>query len=413
VYAKAYIVSTSLAKDALNVEDVCNDSDHHGPWKRRSGTSDACDDQQLMSMTSGGSHGLEVGIHDVWRRYGNVTAVGGVSLTVGAGEFVSLLGPSGSGKTTLLMMLAGFEEPDEGRLTVGDRDITRLAPNKRDIAMVFQRYALFPHMTVADNIAFPLRMRRVGRAERDDKVRRALAMVKLDAHADRKPAELSGGQQQRVALARAIVFEPPVILMDEPLGALDKKLRQHMQIELRQLQQRLGATVIYVTHDQEEALTMSDRVAVINGGSLAQLGRPRDLYDRPADAFVADFIGEMNLLPATVDSISGDTCTVRCAAGVALASGTGTAPGTRVRLAIRPEHVELAQAPAGDATGLRGEVAQCVFNGASTAMQIELHGGSMLRVDVGARSELALMQPGTPVIARWPAASASVFPESG
>ena len=366
-----------------------------------------------MNLRAGGSHGLEVGIHDVWRRYGSVTAVGGVSLTVGAGEFVSLLGPSGSGKTTLLMMLAGFEEPDEGRLTVGERDITRLAPNKRDIAMVFQRYALFPHMSVADNIAFPLRMRRVGRAERDEKVRRALEMVKLDAHAERKPAELSGGQQQRVALARAIVFEPPVILMDEPLGALDKKLRQHMQFELRQLQQRLGATVIYVTHDQEEALTMSDRVAVMNGGRLAQLGRPRDLYDRPADAFVADFIGEMNLLSATVESVTGETCTLRCAAGTALAQGEGAAPGSRVRLAVRPEHVELARAASNDATGLRGEVTQSVFNGANTAVQIELQGGDTLRVDVGARSELALLQPGTPVIARWPAGSAIVFPEPG
>ena len=366
-----------------------------------------------MSARAGTSHGLEVGIHDVWRRYGNVTAVGGVSLTVGAGEFVSLLGPSGSGKTTLLMMLAGFEEPDQGRLTVGDRDITRVAPNKRDIAMVFQRYALFPHMTVADNIAFPLRMRRVGRAERDEKVRRALEMVKLDAHAERKPAELSGGQQQRVALARAIVFEPPVILMDEPLGALDKKLRQHMQIELRQLQQRLGATVIYVTHDQEEALTMSDRVAVMNGGSLAQLGRPRELYDRPADAFVADFIGEMNLLPGQVDSGAGETCSVRCASGLALATGTGLVPGARVRLAVRPEHVELARDAAGDAPGLRGEVTQSVFNGANTAVQVELRGGDTLRVDVGARSELALLQPGTPVIARWPAGSAIVFPEPG
>jgi mannopine transport system ATP-binding protein len=366
-----------------------------------------------MSARAGTSHGVEVGIHDVWRRYGNVTAVGGVSLTVGAGEFVSLLGPSGSGKTTLLMMLAGFEEPDQGRLTVGDRDITRVAPNKRDIAMVFQRYALFPHMTVADNIAFPLRMRRVGRAERDEKVRRALEMVKLDAHAERKPAELSGGQQQRVALARAIVFEPPVILMDEPLGALDKKLRQHMQIELRQLQQRLGATVIYVTHDQEEALTMSDRVAVMNGGSLAQLGRPRELYDRPADAFVADFIGEMNLLPGQVDSGAGETCSVRCASGLALATGTGLVPGARVRLAVRPEHVELARDAAGDAPGLRGEVTQSVFNGANTAVQVELRGGDTLRVDVGARSELALLQPGTPVIARWPAGSAIVFPEPG
>lgn len=361
--------------------------------------------------------GLEVGIHDVWRRYGAVTAVGGVSLTAGAGEFVSLLGPSGSGKTTLLMMLAGFEEPDQGRLTVGERDITRLAPNKRDIAMVFQRYALFPHMTVAENIAFPLRMRRVGRAEREERVNRAIAMVRLDALAGRKPAELSGGQQQRVALARAIVFEPPVILMDEPLGALDKKLRQHMQSELRQLQQRLGATVIYVTHDQEEALTMSDRVAVMNGGRLVQLGPPRELYDRPADAFVADFIGEMNLLGGTMDGVGPQACTVRTPAGIAAAtpSAHGIGPGSPVRLAIRPEHVELVQGdtlPEG-AGGLRGSVMQCVFNGAATAIQVELHGGATLRADVGARSDLALLRPGTPVTASWPAANAIAFPDLG
>lgn len=361
------------------------------------------------------ARGLEVGIHDVWRRYGAVMAVSGISLTVGAGEFVSLLGPSGSGKTTLLMMLAGFEEPDQGRLTVGERDITRMAPNKRNIAMVFQRYALFPHMTVAENIAFPLRMRRVGRAERDEKVARAISMVKLDAQAGRKPSELSGGQQQRVALARAIVFEPPVILMDEPLGALDKKLRQHMQSELRQLQQRLGATVIYVTHDQEEALTMSDRVAVMNGGRLVQLGPPRELYDRPADAFVADFIGEMNLLSTILEAIGNGGCTVRNEAGTAAATPaqTGMVSGTCIRLAVRPEHVELEQYGASTVAdeGLRGTVTQCVFNGASTAVHVELQGGGMIRSDVGARSDLALLRPGTTVVARWPAANAIAFPE--
>ena len=356
----------------------------------------------------GGGRGLEVGIHDVWRRYGSVIAVGGVSLTVAAGEFVSLLGPSGSGKTTLLMMLAGFEAPDSGRLTMGARDITHVPPNKRELAMVFQRYALFPHMTVAQNIAFPLRMRGVGRAERDAQVRRALAMVKLDTQADRRPAELSGGQQQRVALARAIVFEPPVILMDEPLGALDRKLRQHMQTELRQLQQRLGATVIYVTHDQEEALTMSDRVAVMNGGRLLQLGPPRALYDHPADAFVAEFIGEMNLLPGVVEAVSGTECSVRTAAGFAMGRFAGAAPGPReaVRLAVRPEHVQLAT----EGPGLVGRVAQVVFNGASTAILVELPDGAMLRADVGARSDLAGLAPGAAVAADWPAANALVFP---
>ena len=354
--------------------------------------------------------GLSVGIHDVWRRYGAVTAVGGVSLAVAAGEFVSLLGPSGSGKTTLLMMLAGFEQPDAGRLTVGERDLTRVAPNKRNVAMVFQRYALFPHMTVAENIAFPLRTRGVGRAEREGRIRRALEMVKLDAHAGRKPSELSGGQQQRVALARAIVFDPPVILMDEPLGALDKKLRQHMQIELKQLQRRLGATVIYVTHDQEEALTMSDRVAVMNGGRLAQLGSPRDLYDRPADAFVADFIGEMNLLPGTVQAVSGGICTVAVDGGAA--AGTTSqqiAVGGPARVAVRPEHVTLSPAN-GTVEGLHGRLAEIVFNGASTAMLMELPGGAMLRADVGSRSGPAALRPGDAVSATWRAEDAIVFP---
>ena len=361
---------------------------------------------------SGTITGLSVGIHDVWRRYGAVTAVGGVSLSVAPGEFVSLLGPSGSGKTTLLMMLAGFEQPDAGRLTVGERDLTRVAPNKRNIAMVFQRYALFPHMTVAENIAFPLRTRGVGRAERDARIRRALEMVKLDAHGARKPSELSGGQQQRVALARAIVFDPPVILMDEPLGALDKKLRQHMQIELKQLQRRLGATVIYVTHDQEEALTMSDRVAVMNGGRLAQLGPPRDLYDRPADAFVADFIGEMNLLPGTIEAVSGDACTLAVDGG--RAAGTAAAPtaaGASARIAVRPEHIVLSPADAG-AEGLRGRLEGVVFNGATVAMRVELPGGAVLRADAGSRTAPGL-QPGDAVCATWRTADAIVFPGAG
>ncbi len=355
------------------------------------------------------SSGLAVGIEGVWRRYGRVTAVADVSLRVEPGAFVSLLGPSGSGKTTLLMMLAGFEQPDAGRLLVGDRDITRVAPNRRGIAMVFQRYALFPHMTVAENIAFPLRTRGMGRAERDERIRGALAMVKLDEYAGRKPAELSGGQQQRVALARAIVFEPPVILMDEPLGALDKKLRSHMQVELKQLQRRLGATVIYVTHDQEEALTMSDRVAVMDKGRLVQLGTPRELYDRPADAFVADFIGEMNLLPGTAGGTHAGACEVSLAGG----DGAGLAashvlPGAPVRLAVRPEHVVLSAAQ--DGPGLRGRLAQVVFNGATTTMLVELPGGGVLRVNVGTRAALAELEPGAEVLATWRTEEAIVFP---
>ena len=359
------------------------------------------------SQASSRATGLSVGIDRVWRRYGPVTAVADVSLQVAPGAFVSLLGPSGSGKTTLLMMLAGFEQPDSGRLSVGERDMTRVPPNKRGIAMVFQRYALFPHMTVAENIAFPLRTRGVGRAERDERIRRALSTVKLDGYAARKPAELSGGQQQRVALARAIVFDPPVILMDEPLGALDKKLRSHMQVELKQLQRRLGATVIYVTHDQEEALTMSDQVAVMDGGRLVQLGTPRALYDRPASAFVADFIGEMNLLPGTLSAVSGSECAVALDGGEAHGNASAPLPpGASIRLAVRPEHVSLAA----EGPGVRGRLLQCVFNGATTAVLLELPGGSVLRASVATRSPLADLEPGTPVSATWPASEAIVFP---
>lgn len=219
--------------------------------------------------------GAPVFIDRIGKVYGSQTAVGAVTLDVPAGEFLSILGPSGSGKTTLLTMIAGFESPSAGRIIIDGRDVTAVSPDRRNIGMVFQRYALFPHLTVAENIAFPLKMRGVRKDLRAERVGRALDLVQLPDYAKRYPHELSGGQQQRVAVARAIVFEPPVLLMDEPLGALDKKLRESMQIEIKQLQRRLGATVIYVTHDQEEALTMSDRIAVMAKGQLAQLGTPR------------------------------------------------------------------------------------------------------------------------------------------
>ena len=372
---------------------------------------------------TGTGRGLQVSISNVRRDYGAVVAVDDVSLDIGAGEFVSLLGPSGSGKTTLLMMLAGFEQPQSGSITIGGRDVTRVAPNKRDIAMVFQKYALFPHMTVAENIAFPLLMRNVDKSERASKVAQALEMVKLDGYGARKPAELSGGQQQRVALARAIVFDPPVILMDEPLGALDKKLRQHMQIELKQLQRRLGATVIYVTHDQEEALTMSDRVAVLNHGKLMQYGPPRELYDFPADAFVADFLGEMNFIDGTVTVIDGGTCTVALAGGVVSAPAiTGLAKGDPVRLAIRPEFIELLPSDAvrADAdsavngggsvrTGISGTLAQVIFNGAIVVMVVELPDGSMVTASLNAHSAPDLA-PGRTFTATWPVRAARLFP---
>ena len=368
-------------------------------------------------------NGLQVSITNVRRDYGAVVAVDDVSLDINAGEFVSLLGPSGSGKTTLLMMLAGFEQPQSGSITIGGRDVTRVPPNKRDIAMVFQKYALFPHMTVAENIAFPLSMRNVDKGERARKVEAALEMVKLQGYGTRKPAELSGGQQQRVALARAIVFDPPVILMDEPLGALDKKLRQHMQIELKQLQRRLGATVIYVTHDQEEALTMSDRVAVLDHGKLMQYGPPRDLYDHPTDAFVADFLGEMNFIDGVVtDGIvaergDGSRCTVALAGGSVTApamAGLGT--GRAVRLAIRPEFIEIcasevATGEAANVTGITGTLAEFVFNGAIIVMLVELSDGAMLTASLNAHAAPDL-KPGQAVTATWPVDAARLFPRA-
>ncbi|MDQ7250374.1 ABC transporter ATP-binding protein [Dongia sedimenti] len=248
-----------------------------------------------------------VTISHLVKKYGAFTALSDVSLTVGAGEFLTLLGPSGSGKTTLLMSLAGFADPDSGSIRIGDREIMGVEPHKRNIGMVFQSYALFPHMTVGENVAYPLKLRGVGRADREDRSRRVLSAVQMPGYENRRIDQLSGGQRQRVAVARAIVFEPDIILMDEPLSALDKKLREELQIELKHLHRRLGSTIIYVTHDQKEALTLSDRIAVMNRGQIVQIAKPQEMYEHPASAFVADFIGYSLLLPiARSDSSSVD-----------------------------------------------------------------------------------------------------------
>jgi putative spermidine/putrescine transport system ATP-binding protein len=240
---------------------------------------------------------LPITIRGLTKTYGPVFALDHVDLDVRSGEFLTLLGPSGSGKTTLLMVLAGFTRPDHGSALFGDDEVIRMQPHKREVGMVFQNYALFPHMTVAGNIGFPLKLRNVNKATLRQRVESALETVQLEGFGDRQIDQLSGGQMQRVALARAIVFEPRILLMDEPLSALDKKLREHMQIELRHLHEKLGMTTVYVTHDQREALTMSDRIAVINDGKLMQLDSPRRIYDQPANPFVANFIGESTLLP--------------------------------------------------------------------------------------------------------------------
>jgi spermidine/putrescine ABC transporter ATP-binding subunit len=277
-------------------------------------------------------HSAAIRLDGVSKSYdGKINAVDEVTLDIAPGEFFALLGPSGCGKTTSLRMIAGFEQPDRGRVLVGASDVTEIPPHQRDMGMIFQSYALFPHRTVAENVAFGLRMRGVARAEIDARVAEALRLVQLDGMAERRPGQLSGGQQQRVALARAIVIRAPVLLCDEPLGALDRKLRQQMQFELKQIQKTLGVTLVFVTHDQEEALAMSDRIAVMNLGRVEQVGTPSEIYDRPVSRFVADFIGEINVFDGRVDGgrfVGAD--------GRALPAPEA-APGAAVALAVRPE----------------------------------------------------------------------------
>jgi len=266
-----------------------------------------------------------------------------LNLDIYKGEFLTLLGPSGSGKTTSLMMLAGFETPTSGKITLNGQAINNLPPHKRNIGMVFQNYALFPHMTVAENLAFPLSVRKINKSESKDKVNKALSMVQLHNFANRYPGQLSGGQQQRVALARALIFDPQLVLMDEPLGALDKQLREHMQLEIKHIHQNLGVTVVYVTHDQSEALTMSDRVAVFNDGEIQQIDSPRKLYEEPNNTFVANFIGENNCITAQLVNIEKNSCKVKLANGEichALPIKVNEYDN-KVNLSIRPERILL------------------------------------------------------------------------
>src|SRR5580658_7411590 len=289
--------------------------------------------------------GAAVVLSGLEKHFDSVGAVRGVSLDIRSGEFLTLLGPSGSGKTTTLMMIAGFEAPSDGDITIDGRSVVTLPPHRRNIGMVFQNYALFPHLTVAENIGFPLKQRGVDRATRARLVAESLEMVRLPGYQARYPRQLSGGQQQRVALARAIVFRPHLLLMDEPLGALDKQLRESLQLEMRRLHADLGITFIYVTHDQEEALTMSDRIAVMNEGLIAQVGSPEDIYDRPCDRFVASFIGESNFLPCVVRGFEDDMVVADCGGTVMRGVANGTpAPGDRLTVAVRPERVRFAGA---------------------------------------------------------------------
>ncbi|MDD1510442.1 MULTISPECIES: ABC transporter ATP-binding protein [unclassified Pseudomonas] len=318
-----------------------------------------------------------------------------LNLDIRKGEFLTLLGPSGSGKTTSLMMLAGFETPTAGEITLAGKRLNNVPPHKRDIGMVFQNYALFPHMTVAENLAFPLSVRGMSKADVGEKVKRSLSMVQLDAFAGRYPAQLSGGQQQRVALARALVFEPQLVLMDEPLGALDKQLREHMQMEIKHIHQRLGVTVVYVTHDQSEALTMSDRVAVFHQGEIQQIAPPRDLYESPRNTFVAQFIGENNRFAGELVERTGDTCTVQLGRGEkvqALAVNVGQ-PGDAVSLSIRPERIRLNTAAEGCDNRFSGRVSEFIYLGDHVRVRLEVCG----KTDFFVKQPIAELDPGLAV----------------
>ncbi len=295
-------------------------------------------------MAQNGPGDAYVEFQHVQKSYDGVSlVVKDLNLSIGKGEFLTMLGPSGSGKTTCLMMLAGFETATNGEILLDRRPINQVPPHKRGIGMVFQNYALFPHMTVGENLSFPLEVRGMGKDEREAKVKRALDMVQMGTFINRRPAQLSGGQQQRIALARALVFDPALVLMDEPLGALDKQLREHMQFEIKHLHESLGITVVYVTHDQGEALTMSDRIAVFNDGRIQQLAPPADLYERPDNSFVAQFIGENNKLPGTIEELTGDKALVRLATGelIDATAVNVTEKGQKTLVSIRPERVEF------------------------------------------------------------------------
>ncbi|CAO3425490.1 ABC transporter ATP-binding protein [Azospirillum endophyticum] len=313
------------------------------------------------------------------KRYGDFVALAPTDLVVADGEFLTLLGPSGSGKTTLLSLLAGLVPPDEGSVRIGSQDVTYAPPYERDIGVVFQNYALFPHMTIEENIAFPLKMRKVPAGDAKRRAREALEMVHLPHIAGRYPRELSGGQQQRVALARCMVYKPSIILMDEPLGALDKKLREHMQLEIKRLHREMGTTIVYVTHDQEEAMTMSDRICLMNAGRIEQLGTPADLYFRPRTLFVADFLGESNILPADLRTRVGDEVEIGVGSGGvsgrALANGHDLPPGSPVRVMVRPQNLAVARhgalAMGAPAVGVQGRVSEVMVTGSLTKVYME------------------------------------------
>ena len=355
---------------------------------------------------------ISLRLDELCKRYGTFDAVRRMSLDVRQGEFVTLLGPSGSGKTTTLMMIAGFVDPSSGRIEVDGRDVTGEPPHRRNIGMVFQNYALFPHLTVFRNVAFPLEVRKRPAPEILARTREALDVVKLTDFRDRFPAQLSGGQQQRVALARAIVFGPPLLLMDEPLGALDKKLREHMQIELLRIQDRLGVTVIYVTHDQEEALVMSHRVVVMADGAIQQIGRPDELYQRPSNRFVADFVGETNLIEGRVVA-DGATPTIAIASGAKVQAPSARAwkAGETAYLVVRPECLRIGARAARCANRLQGVLDRIIYVGDVSRVLVTLAGGQTLTAKLQNSGESARLETGQRVDVGWDSEASWLVPE--
>ncbi|WP_348629553.1 ABC transporter ATP-binding protein [Mesorhizobium sp. Z1-4] len=342
---------------------------------------------------------------------GETLVVRDLNLDIVRGEFLTLLGPSGSGKTTSLMMLAGFEAPTEGTISIDGKDVTALPPHRRGIGVVFQNYALFPHMTIGQNVGYPLRVRGTAQAEIDKRVMEALEMVELGAFGDRRPAQLSGGQQQRAALARALVFRPDLVLLDEPLGALDKQLREQMQYELKRLHEELKVTMVYVTHDQTEALTMSDRIAVFNDGRIQQLARPADLYENPQNAFVAEFVGENNRLSGTVTGVSANSVQIDVGGGAVVKARTAGSfsKGDKAVLSLRPERVAVAQTGKWE-NDFTVEIDKVVYLGDINRLLLRFAGGSEFAVRVANVGSGPVYKRGDSVRVAWRQADCLAFP---
>lgn len=336
---------------------------------------------------------------------GETLVIKNLDLDVTSGEFLTMLGPSGSGKTTCLMMLAGFEPATHGEIYLNGKPINNVPPHHRGVGMVFQNYALFPHMTVGENLAFPLNVRKMSKSEVKERSKKVLDMVQLGAFADRRPMQLSGGQQQRVAVARALVFDPQLVLMDEPLGALDKQLREQMQLEIKHIHEDLGVTVVYVTHDQSEALTMSDRIAVFNDGVIQQLAPPDELYERPRNAFVAQFIGENNMLHGIVKSIDDDICTVDIGGGeqVKALKVKVNDVGNRTTLSLRPERVDIDPEPGKYPNEFEGKVQELIYLGDHIRTRASVAGHDDFVVKIANSSEHASLKEGAMVKFGWTA----------